>query len=45
MVQTQKITLTRQGKSPWGFRLHGGADFASPLVVQKVSQLIFWHNF
>ena len=36
-AQTIDIKLTRFARQPWGFRLHGGADFGSPLVIQKVS--------
>ncbi len=25
---------------PWGFRLHGGADYGSPLIVQKVLKVL-----
>jgi len=33
------VVLNRgNGASPWGFRLQGGADFRSPLVVQRVSK-------
>jgi len=32
------VRMNRAGQQvPWGFRLHGGADYGSPLVVQKVS--------
>ncbi|KAF6019020.1 PDLIM5 [Bugula neritina] len=32
------VVLNRgNGASPWGFRLQGGADFRSPLVVQRVN--------
>ena len=34
--QTIEINMTRFENSPWGFRLHGGADFSSPLTIQKV---------
>lgn len=32
------IHLTRiNGHIPWGFRMSGGADFGSPLTIQRVS--------
>jgi len=31
-----QITLYRQDRQPWGFRLHGGADFGTPLLIQLV---------
>ena len=32
------VTLFRDSLStPWGFRLEGGRDFNSPLIVQRVS--------
>lgn len=35
------VILSRgNGASPWGFRLQGGADFRSPLVVQRVSKKV-----
>eukprot|EP00095_Tigriopus_kingsejongensis_P007867 maker-scaffold1506_size38115-snap-gene-0.5 protein:Tk07867 transcript:maker-scaffold1506_size38115-snap-gene-0.5-mRNA-1 annotation:"isoform e" len=37
MVQTVKIGLVRNDRQPWGFRLHGGAEYGSPLVIQKVN--------
>ncbi|XP_017484086.1 PREDICTED: PDZ and LIM domain protein Zasp isoform X1 [Rhagoletis zephyria] len=39
MAQPQllQIKLSRFDAQPWGFRLQGGVDFASPLVVQKVN--------
>lgn len=40
------VTLTRgNGASPWGFRLQGGADFRSPLVLQKVNLLPIVFDF
>ena len=43
--QTIEINMARFENSPWGFRLHGGADFSSPLTIQKVrhSYLILLH--
>ena len=35
--QTVDIKLSRSERQPWGFRLHGGADFGAPLIIQKVS--------
>ena len=34
--QRLEIKMARFENSPWGFRLHGGADFATPLTIQKV---------
>ncbi|XP_026667216.1 uncharacterized protein LOC108622378 isoform X7 [Ceratina calcarata] len=31
------VKLSRFDGSPWGFRLQGGKDFGTPLVVQKVN--------
>ena len=31
-----ELTLARQEKKPWGFRLQGGVDFEKALVVQSV---------
>ena len=39
--QTIEINMARFEKSPWGFRLHGGADFSSPLTIQKVRHFQF----
>jgi hypothetical protein len=38
-VQTLEIFMKRSGFSPWGLRLHGGADYGTPLVALKVSSL------
>lgn len=38
MAQLISVKLSRFDGSPWGFRLQGGKDFGTPLVVQKVSQ-------
>ena len=45
--QTLEIKMARFENSPWGFRLHGGADFATPLTIQKVrhQQFINWLQF
>lgn len=37
MAQLINVKLSRFEGSPWGFRLQGGKDFGTPLVVQKVS--------
>lgn len=43
--QMMQIKLSRFDAQPWGFRLQGGTDFAQPLLVQKVSELIsFFRN-
>lgn len=36
MAQLINVKLSRFDGSPWGFRLQGGKDFGTPLVVQKV---------
>ena len=33
---TLDIVLSRTQRQPWGFRLHGGSDFGTPLIIQKV---------
>ena len=33
---TLDIVLSRTERQPWGFRLHGGSDFGTPLIIQKV---------
>ena len=38
MAQTLQIKMSRQENSPWGFRLHGGVDFGTPLTIQKVGK-------
>ena len=39
-AETFTIQLTRDAAGqPWGFRLQGGADFATPLSVQSVRVL------
>jgi hypothetical protein len=38
--QTMEIKMARFENSPWGFRLHGGADFSTPLTIQKVRKEI-----
>jgi len=35
-AMTHNIKLSRFERQPWGFRLHGGADFATPLLIQLV---------
>lgn len=31
------VRLSRQSMGqPWGFRIHGGADFSQPLIIVKV---------
>lgn len=41
MAQLINVKLSRFDGSPWGFRLQGGKDFGTPLVVQKVSFFFF----
>ena len=43
MAQQLEIKMARFENSPWGFRLHGGADFATPLTIQKVRHVINLH--
>ena len=33
-----EIKMSRFDNAPWGFRVHGGMDFGSPLTIQKVSK-------
>ena len=35
-AKTIQVSLNRHDRTPWGFRLHGGAEFGSPLMIQKV---------
>ncbi|KAL1455239.1 hypothetical protein WDU94_009348 [Cyamophila willieti] len=37
MAQLITIKLSRYDATPWGFRLQGGKDFGTPLVIQKVN--------
>jgi len=38
-AETFAVQLTRDAAGqPWGFRLQGGADFATPLSVQSVRE-------
>uniref|UniRef100_A0A1L8DMR5 Putative adaptor protein enigma n=1 Tax=Nyssomyia neivai TaxID=330878 RepID=A0A1L8DMR5_9DIPT len=37
MAQLVNVRLSRSDAQPWGFRLQGGKDFGTPLVVQKVA--------
>ena len=44
MSQTVNLKLSRFERQPWGFRLHGGTDFGTPLLIQKVDkadQIVF----
>ena len=34
--QKVDVKMARYDNSPWGFRVHGGIDFGSPLTIQKV---------
>lgn len=38
MSQVITARLSRNDAQPWGFRLQGGKDFGTPLVIQKVSE-------
>lgn len=42
MAQLITVRLSRVDAQPWGLRLQGGKDFGTPLVVQKVSLLLFF---
>lgn len=35
-MSMRKVSL--EGGSPWGFRMHGGADVQQPLRISRVSQ-------
>jgi hypothetical protein len=37
MAQLVTVRLDRHDSQPWGFRLQGGKDFGTPLLLQKVS--------
>jgi hypothetical protein len=37
MAQIITARLARNDATPWGFRLQGGKDFGTPLLIQKVS--------
>lgn len=37
MASLINVRLNRGDASPWGFRLQGGKDFGTPLVIQKVN--------
>jgi len=37
MTSIMELTLHRQGTSPWGFRLQGGADFEKALAISSVT--------
>lgn len=39
MANLITVRLQRSEGQPWGFRLQGGKDFGTPLVLQKVSDL------
>lgn len=45
MAQLISVKLSRFDGSPWGFRLQGGKDFGTPLVVQKVCLIIYFFKF
>ncbi|KAL5286552.1 LDB3 family protein [Megaselia abdita] len=36
-MSQMQVRLSRYDAQPWGFRLQGGTDFGTPLVVQKVN--------
>uniref|UniRef100_A0A8D8X6L7 PDZ and LIM domain protein Zasp n=2 Tax=Cacopsylla melanoneura TaxID=428564 RepID=A0A8D8X6L7_9HEMI len=37
MAQLITVKLSRYDSTPWGFRLQGGKDFGTPLIIQKVN--------
>nr|XP_018897108.1 PREDICTED: PDZ and LIM domain protein Zasp-like isoform X2 [Bemisia tabaci] len=37
MAQLVTVKLVRHDNTPWGFRLQGGKDFGTPLLIQKVN--------
>lgn len=40
MAQLINLKLSRNDQSsPWGFRLQGGKDFGTPLLIQKVRKI------
>lgn len=40
MAQLINLKLSRNDQSsPWGFRLQGGKDFGTPLLIQKVRKM------
>lgn len=39
MANLITVRLQRNEGQPWGFRLQGGKDFSSPLVLQRVSTI------
>lgn len=41
MAQLISVRLSRVDAQPWGLRLQGGKDFGTPLVIQKVSKLLY----
>lgn len=38
MSQLITVRLNKGAEPSWGFRLQGGKDFGTPLVVQKVME-------
>lgn len=40
MAQLITVRLSKADHQPLGFRLQGGKDFGTPLVVQKVSSIM-----
>lgn len=40
MASLINVRLNRGDATPWGFRLQGGKDFGTPLVIQKVSDAL-----
>lgn len=40
MAQLITVRLNKADQQPLGFRLQGGKDFGTPLVVQKVSKYL-----
>lgn len=44
MASLITVRLNKGDAASWGFRLQGGKDFGTPLVIQKVKSLIFNNN-
>lgn len=44
-MSQMQVRLSRYDAQPWGFRLQGGTDFGTPLVVQKVSFSMIYFFF
>lgn len=45
MASLITVRLNKGDSSSLGFRLQGGKDFGTPLVIQKVSLIIYYFNY